>query len=92
MEASRGARRPRAETVSASVLGMGLGKLPSESMSRSVMFNSLHPMDCSPPGFSVHGILQARVLKRVAISFSRGSFQARDQTQVSRIAGKFSTV
>ena len=31
------------------------------------------PMDCSPPGFSVHGIFQARMLERVAISFSRGS-------------------
>ena len=32
-----------------------------------------HPMDCSPPGSSVHGILQARILEWVAISFSRGS-------------------
>ena len=32
-----------------------------------------YPMDCSPPGFSVHGILQARILEWVAISFSRGS-------------------
>ena len=31
------------------------------------------PMDCSPPGPSVHGISQARILERVAISFSRGS-------------------
>ena len=31
------------------------------------------PMDCSPPGFSVHGISQARILEWVAISFSRGS-------------------
>ena len=31
------------------------------------------PMDCSPPGFSVHGILQARILEWVAIPFSRGS-------------------
>ena len=46
------------------------------------------PMDCSPPGSSVHGILQARILEWVAISFSRGSSQARDQTQVSRIAGR----
>ena len=37
------------------------------------------PMDCSPPGSSVHGILQARVLKWVAISFSRGSSWPRDQ-------------
>ena len=33
----------------------------------------LDPMDCSPPGSSVHGILQARILEWVAISFSRGS-------------------
>ena len=32
-----------------------------------------HPMECSPPGSSVHGTFQARVLERVAISFSRGS-------------------
>jgi len=37
-------------------------------------------MDCSPPGFSVHEILQARILEWVAISSSRGSFQPRDQT------------
>ena len=30
------------------------------------------PMDCSPPGFSVHGILQARILEWIAIPFSRG--------------------
>ena len=46
------------------------------------------PVDCSPPGSSVHGILQARVLEWVAISFSRGSSRPRDQTQVSRIAGR----
>ena len=40
-------------------------------------------MDCSLPGSSVHGILQARVLEWVAISFSRGSSQPRDQTHVS---------
>ena len=38
------------------------------------------PMDCSLPGSSVHGIFQARVLEWVAISFSRGSSQPRDQT------------
>ena len=37
------------------------------------------PMDCSLPGFSVHGIFQARVLEWVAISFSRGSSQPRDR-------------
>ena len=45
------------------------------------------PVDCSPPGFSVHGILQARILEWVAFSFSRRSSQPRDWTQVSYIAG-----
>ena len=44
------------------------------------------PMDCSPPGFSVHGILQARILEWVAISFSRGSSQPKDQTHISCIS------
>ena len=45
-------------------------------------------MDCSPPGSYVRGILQARILERVAISFSRGSSRPRDWTQVSRISGR----
>ena len=44
----------------------------------SVVSNSLDPMDCSPSGSSVHGILQARILEWVAISFSRGSSLLRD--------------
>ena len=43
-------------------------------------------IDCNPPGFSVHGILQARILEWVAISFSRGSSQPRDQTWVSYVS------
>ena len=46
------------------------------------------PVDGSPPGSSIHGILQARILEWVAISFSRGSSWPRDRTQVSRIAGR----
>ena len=49
-------------------------------------------MDCSLPGFSVHGILQARILEWVAISFSMGSSQPRDATWVFLIAGGFFTV
>ena len=48
------------------------------------------PMDCSLPGSSVHEIFQARILEWVAISFSRGSFQPRDQTRAST-AGRFLT-
>ena len=49
-------------------------------------------MDCSPPGSSVHGILQARIPEWVAISFSRGSSQPRDGTQASCTAGGCYTV
>ena len=51
-----------------------------------------NPMDCSPPGSSVHGIFQARVLEWIAISFSRGPSWFRNWTRVSRIAGRRFTV
>ena len=50
------------------------------------------PMVYSPPGSSVHGILQARTLEWVALPSSRGSSQPRGQTQVSCIAGRFLNV
>ena len=50
------------------------------------------PMDGSPLGSSVHGILQARILERVAILSSRGSSPPRDQTWVSCIAGGFQLI
>ena len=49
------------------------------------------PMDCSPPGSSVHGILQARILEWVAIPSSRGSSRLKDWTWVCCIAGGFFT-
>ena len=62
-----------------------------------VLVTHSHPtlcdlMDYSPPGSSVHGILQARILEWVAFPFSRGYSQPRDQTRVSGIAGGFFTV
>ena len=50
------------------------------------------PMDCSLPGSSVHGILQARILEWVTIPFSRGSSQPKSQTWVSRVAGRLFTL
>ena len=50
-----------------------------------------NPMNCSPPGSSVHAISQARILEWIAISFSRGSSWPRDQTHVSCLAGGFFT-
>jgi hypothetical protein len=50
------------------------------------------PIDCNPPGSSVHGIRQARILEWVALSFSRGSSQPRKLNQVSCNAGRFFTI
>ena len=47
------------------------------------MSDSCHPVDCSPPGSSVHGTSQTRILDWVAISISRGSSWPRDWTRVS---------
>ena len=70
-----------------------LKRLSSSSSSRSAVSDSSIPRTvCSLPGSSVHGILQARILEWVAMPSSRGSSQPRDQTQVSRIEGGFSTI
>ena len=45
-----------------------------------------NPMNCSPPGSSVHGILQAKILEWVAMPFSKVSFPPRDQTHVSYVS------
>ena len=47
------------------------------------------PLDCSPPGSSLHGISQARILKWVVISVSRGSSRPRNWTRISCLAGRF---
>ena len=49
------------------------------------------PVNCSPPGSSIHGISQTGILEWVAISFFRGSSLPRDQTRVSCLAGRFFT-
>ena len=48
----------------------------------STLYN---PLNCNPPGFSVHGILQKRILDWVATPFSRGSSPPRDQTRISYV-------
>ena len=66
--------------------------LESESEVAQLCLTLCDPMDCSLPGSSVHGIFQAIVLEWIAISFSRGSSQHRDQTRVSRIVDRRFTV
>ena len=73
--------------------GVWVWSLPRKLWSKCVLWaQSLQsyltlwdPMDCSPPGSSVHGILQARALEWVAMPSSRGSSQLRDWTHVSCI-------
>ena len=72
--------------------GLILVYVESESEVAQLCPSLWDPMDCSLPGFSVHGIFQARVLEWVAISFSRGSSCPRDRTQVSCIAGRCFTL
>ena len=61
----------------------GLDHSPGGGLVAKSSLTLCNPRDCIPPGSSVHGILQARILERVAISFSRRS------SQVSYIAGGF---
>ena len=69
---------------------LGLNKSESEvTQSCPTLCN---PMDCSLPDSSIHGIFQTRILKWVAVFFSRESSQPRDQTWVSCIAGRLFTI
>ena len=61
------------------------------SMKVKVKVVRLCPTLCDPMDYTVHGILQARILEWVAFPFSRGSSQPRDRTQVSHITGRFFT-
>ena len=75
---------PRGHTVCAELAVVG-----AQLLSHIQLF--CNRMDCSPLDSSVHGILQARILQWVAISFSRESSRPRDRTHVSCIAGRFFT-
>ena len=65
--------------------------LEVESVTPSIVSESLWPHGLGPASSSVHGILPARILEWVNVPFSRGSSQPRDQTQVSVIVGAFFT-
>ena len=67
------------------------GGLPTTGLLGKVKVTQSCPTLCNPMDYTVRGILQARILESVAIPFSRGSSQPRDQTQVSRITGGFFT-
>ena len=56
-----------------------------------VLVTLCDPMNYSPSGSCVHGILQARIPEWVAIAFSRGCFRPRDQSWVSQVVSRFFT-
>ena len=72
----------------------GLGRSPGGGHDNPLQYSCLENPhgQYSLPDSSAHKILQARILERVAVPFSKGSFQPRDPTQVSHIAGSFFTV
>ena len=84
---------PRERSSSLSLRGSGDGSLLilTVLVAQSCL-TPCDPMDCRPPGSSVHGILQAGILEWIAIPFSRGSSQPRDRTWVSCIAGGFFSI
>ena len=63
--------------------------LENESVSSSVVSDSLGPCALYPTRLLIHGILQARILGWVAIPFSRGFSGPRSQTHISHIVGRF---
>ena len=69
-----------------------LVQMKERKWSHLVMSDSWNPMDCSLPGYSVHGIFQARILEWVAISFSRRSSRPRDWTCISHLESRRFTV
>ena len=73
------------------LIGLGLFFSSEVLVTQSclILFSSI---DCSPPGSSVHGILQARIGEWIPISYSMGSSRPRDQTRVFSIAGRFFTI
>ena len=87
-------RRPRAQTVTPGCSvphtgpGVPSGERKETVTARACVVSRFHcdSMDCSPPGSSVHGILQARILEWIAMPSSRRSFGPRDRTYISYVS------
>ena len=104
MPSSKGSSKPRDETHISNVSCIGRAcSLPLAPPGKSLLNSSIvllpqsclnlcDPIDCSPPGSSVHGILQARILEWIAILFFRGSSWPRDRTQISLTVGRRFTI
>ena len=98
MPSSRGSAWPRDRTCISCIAGrfftaelLGMPTIYAWKMKVKVKVAKLCLTLCNPMDYTVHGILQARILKWIAFPFGRGSSQARDRTQVSCIAGGFFT-
>ena len=78
-------RNRQGDSLPPSHLGSPCWRWVSEGVKSLNCVRLCNPMDCRLPGSSLHGILQARILEWVAISFSRGSSWLRDRTRVSEL-------
>ena len=89
MHYSQAIRRDKVILHKAMISG---GKSECQSLVLTPCLTLFDPMNCSPPGSSVHEMFQARILEWVVIPFSRGSSQPRDRTWASCIASRFFTL
>ena len=87
----RGSSQPRDQTQVSCIAGGFFTVWATRKAQVKVKVAQSCPTLCDPIDYTVHGILQARILEWVAFLFSRGSSQPRDQNQVSHIAGGFLT-
>ena len=90
---SKASPPPQYESMSSSVLSLPYGSTETfihdywkDDVCAQSSPTLCNPMDYSQPGSSVYGIFQARILEWVAISYSRVSFQPRDQTHISSVS------
>ena len=90
---SRGSSQPQDRTQVSRIAGGFFTSWTTREAQEVAQFclTLCNPMNCSLPGSSVHGILQARILEWVPLSVSTVSSQPKDRTQVSCIAGRFFT-
>ena len=70
-------------SISNGLLGAGIDCWRQMCVHAQSCLTLCDPMNCSPPGSSVHGIFQARILEWITISYSRSSSQPRDRTCIS---------
>ena len=86
MKYKKECQKDKVRPVTKGQITKGLSESEKKVLVSQSCLTLCHPMDCSPPGSSAHGIFQARILEWVATAFSRGSSQPRDRTSISYVS------